>query len=47
MSTTRGKKYLEAENLRDPDRLYQAQEAISLLKKMNYAKGRSSYEAWR
>jgi large subunit ribosomal protein L1 len=38
MSTTRGKKYLEAENLRDPDRLYQAQEAISLLKKMNYAK---------
>src|SRR5260370_13854754 len=33
-----GKKYLEAEKLVEPDKLYQPQEAISLLKKMNYVK---------
>jgi large subunit ribosomal protein L1 len=38
MSHIHGKKYLEAEKLRDPDKLYQTQEAISLLKKMNYAR---------
>src|SRR5579871_5240233 len=33
-----GKKYLEAEKLVDPDKLYEPQEAVSLLKKMNYVK---------
>jgi large subunit ribosomal protein L1 len=33
-----GKKYLEALKLVEPVRLYQPQEAISLLKKMNYVK---------
>jgi len=31
-----GKKYLEAEKLVEPDKLYEPREAISLLKKMNY-----------
>src|SRR5215471_16380874 len=31
-----GKKYLEAEKLVEPDKLYQPREAISLLKQMNY-----------
>ena len=34
----RGKKYLEAEKLVDKEKLYQPQEAVSLLKKMNYVK---------
>src|SRR6266849_8030363 len=34
----RGKKYLEAEKLVESGKLYQPQEAISLLKKMNYVK---------
>ena len=33
-----GKKYLEAQKLVDPEKLYQPQEAISLLKKLNYVK---------
>ena len=33
-----GKKYLEAEKLVDHEKLYQPQEALSLLKKMNYVK---------
>lgn len=33
-----GKKYLEAEKLIQSDKLYQPQEAISLLKKINYVK---------
>ena len=33
-----GKKYLEAEKLVDREKLYQPQEAVSLLKKMNYVK---------
>src|SRR6478735_10729759 len=33
-----GKKYLEAEKLVDKEKLYQPQEAVSLLKKMNYVK---------
>ncbi len=33
-----GKKYLEAEKLIESDKLYQPQEAISLLKKINYVK---------
>jgi large subunit ribosomal protein L1 len=33
-----GKKYLEAAKLVDPEKLYEAQEAVSLLKKMNYVK---------
>jgi len=33
-----GKKYLEAEKLVDRDKLYQPQEAVSLLKKINYVK---------
>lgn len=33
-----GKKYLEATKLVDPEKLYEAQEAVSLLKKMNYVK---------
>ena len=33
-----GKKYLEAEKLVEPGKLYQPQEAVSLLKKMNYVK---------
>jgi len=33
-----GKKYLEALKLVDSDKLYQPQEAVSLLKKMNYVK---------
>jgi large subunit ribosomal protein L1 len=33
-----GKKYLEAEKLVDREKLYQPQEALSLLKKMNYVK---------
>src|SRR5436305_8760022 len=31
-------KYLEAENLIDREKLYQPQEAVSLLKKLNYVK---------
>src|SRR5215472_20176 len=34
----RGKKYLEAVKLVEPEKLYQPQEAITLLKKMNYVK---------
>ena len=34
----RGKKYLEALKLVEPDKLYQPREAISLLKNMNYVK---------
>ena len=33
-----GKKYLEAEKLVDKEKLYQPQEAVSLLKKLNYVK---------
>ncbi|MBV9690233.1 MAG: 50S ribosomal protein L1 [Ktedonobacteraceae bacterium] len=33
-----GKKYLEAEKLVDKDKLYQPQEAVSLLKKISYVK---------
>ncbi|MEO7019807.1 MAG: 50S ribosomal protein L1 [Ktedonobacteraceae bacterium] len=33
-----GKKYLEAQKLVEPDKLYLPQEAVSLLKKMNYVK---------
>src|SRR5437868_8769369 len=33
-----GKKYLEAEKLVDDEKLYQPQEAVSLLKKLNYVK---------
>src|SRR5579885_1796437 len=33
-----GKKYLEAEKLVEPGKLYEPQEAVSLLKKMNYVK---------
>jgi len=33
-----GKKYLEAEKLIDHEKLYQPQEAVSLLKKLNYVK---------
>ena len=33
-----GKKYLEALKLVDSDKLYQPQEAVSLLKKINYVK---------
>jgi large subunit ribosomal protein L1 len=33
-----GKKYLEAAKLVDPEKLYQPQEAITLLKKMNFTK---------
>jgi len=36
--TQHGKKYLEAAKLVDEEKLYQPQEAISLLKKMNYVK---------
>jgi large subunit ribosomal protein L1 len=36
--TKHGKKYLEAEKLVEPGKLYQPGEAISLLKKMNYVK---------
>lgn len=36
--TAHGKKYLEALKLVEPDKLYQPQEAITLLKKMNYVK---------
>ena len=35
---SRGKKYLEAAKLVDSEKLYEPQEAISLLKKMNYVK---------
>ncbi len=33
-----GKKYMEAAKLVDPEKLYQPQEAVSLLKKMNFTK---------
>ena len=33
-----GKKYIEAEKLIDSEKLYQPQEAVSLLKKLNYVK---------
>lgn len=36
--TKHGKKYLEALKLVEPEKLYEPQEAISLLKKMNYVK---------
>ncbi len=39
-----GKKYLEALKLVEPDKLYEPQEAISLLKKMNYVKFDSTLE---
>lgn len=39
-----GKKYLEALNLVEPEKLYEPQEAISLLKKMNYVKFDSTLE---
>ncbi|GCE05006.1 50S ribosomal protein L1 [Dictyobacter aurantiacus] len=35
---THGKKYLEAAKLVDSEKLYQPQEAVSLLKKLNYTK---------
>src|SRR5437773_1038629 len=38
MTTKHGKKYLEAAKLVEPEKLYQPQEAITLLKKMNYVK---------
>jgi large subunit ribosomal protein L1 len=38
MSNQHGKKYLEAAKLVESEKLYQPQEAISLLKKMNYVK---------
>ncbi len=39
-----GKKYLEAQKQIEPERLYLPQEAISLLKKMNYVKFDSTLE---
>ena len=39
-----GKKYLEALKLVEPEKLYMPQEAISLLKKMNYVKFDSTLE---
>lgn len=39
-----GKKYLEAQKLVEPEKLYLPQEAISLLKKMNYVKFDSTLE---
>jgi large subunit ribosomal protein L1 len=39
-----GKKYLEALKLVEPEKLYEPQEAISLLKKMNYVKFDSTLE---
>ncbi len=36
--TSHGKKYLEAVKLVDAEKLYQPQEAVSLLKKLNYVK---------
>jgi large subunit ribosomal protein L1 len=42
--TQHGKKYLEAAKLVDAEKLYQPQEAISLLKKMNYVKFDSTVE---
>lgn len=39
-----GKKYLEALKLIEPEKLYEPQEAISLLKKMNYVKFDSTLE---
>jgi large subunit ribosomal protein L1 len=38
MTTKHGKKYLEASKLVEDDKLYQPQEAVSLLKKLNYVK---------
>lgn len=38
MPKNHGKKYLEASKLLEADKLYQPQEAVSLLKKMNYVK---------
>jgi large subunit ribosomal protein L1 len=38
MTTQHGKKYLEAVKLVEEDKLYQPQEAVSLLKKLNYVK---------
>ncbi|HLZ59496.1 MAG TPA: 50S ribosomal protein L1 [Ktedonosporobacter sp.] len=38
MHKAHGKKYLEAEKLIDQTKLYQPQEAVSLLKKLNYVK---------
>src|SRR5438128_8857266 len=38
MGKAHGKKYLEVDKLVDHEKLYQPQEAISLLKKMNYVK---------
>jgi large subunit ribosomal protein L1 len=38
MTVKHGKKYLEAAKLVDSEKLYQPQEAISLLKKLNYTK---------
>jgi large subunit ribosomal protein L1 len=38
MTTKHGKKYLEAAKLVDEEKLYEPQEAISLLKKLNYVK---------
>jgi large subunit ribosomal protein L1 len=38
MPKNHGKKYLEALKLLEADKLYQPQEAVSLLKKMNYVK---------
>jgi large subunit ribosomal protein L1 len=44
MTQQHGKKYLEAVKLVDEEKLYQPQEAISLLKKMNYVKFDSTVE---
>lgn len=38
MTAKHGKKYLEVAKLVEPEKLYQPQEAISLLKKLNYVK---------
>ena len=37
-TTTHGKKYLEAVKLVDAEKLYQPEEAVSLLKKVSYTK---------
>jgi len=38
MNKAHGKKYLEADKLIDHEKLYQPQEAVTLLKKLNYVK---------
>jgi large subunit ribosomal protein L1 len=43
-TTTHGKKYLEAAKLVDAEKLYQPEEAVTLLKKINYTKFDSTVE---